>query len=128
MTHSHTYTHTHTHTNTHTHTCAHTFPSSADLVGSLQWAFFVLEGPAKEHASDSLTHTHTYTHTFPSSADLADSIAVGFFFAGGGGKGARKRLIRALSDVPRLAGLGALVPYLARVSAVVAQVRVLVVI
>jgi len=48
---------------------------------------------------------------------------LGFFFAGGSGKGTRKRLTRALCDVPRGAGLGALVPYLARVAAIVAQVR-----
>jgi len=56
------------------------------------------------------------------STDLADSIALGFFFSGGSGKGARKRLTRALYEVPRGAGLGALVPYLARVAAIVAQV------
>eukprot|EP00983_Pelagomonas_calceolata_P108859 1159500-Pelagomonas_calceolata.AAC.21 len=55
------------------------------------------------------------------STDLADSIALGFFFSGGSGKGARKRLTRALYEVPRGAGLGALVPYLARVAAIVAQ-------
>ena len=52
------------------------------------------------------------------SKDLCDEVAVEFCFAGGAGKGARKRMARTLTRVP----LGALqvLPYYARVAAVLA--------
>jgi regulator of nonsense transcripts 2 len=52
------------------------------------------------------------------SRELCDEVAVEFCYAGGAGKGARRRLARALCDVPH--GALQLLPYYGRIAAVLA--------